>query len=184
MIPTSTNVIAQLKPTPPANADATVVFVTQETKPDAAGDGLADVERRGVRRLLAAEVVRGKSRELAFDLVDGAANGKPRRVYVVGLGPAAKVTTEVLRQAAATVAKAARKHRMKSVALIPPAVERVPAAGVVESLAIGYLLASFDYREFKGAAAKRGGADEKDDKDDQGQSPVTVTIVADGGDAR
>ena len=118
MIPTSTNVIAQLKPTPPANADATVVFVTQETKPDAAGDGLADVERRGVRRLLAAEVVRGKSRELAFDLVDGAANGKPRRVYVVGLGPAAKVTTEVLRQAAATVAKAGSRQTQRWMTLV------------------------------------------------------------------
>jgi len=183
MIPTSTNVTLQLKPQPPASADATVVFVTQETKPDAAGDGLADADRRGVRRLLSAGVVRGKARELAFDLVDGAGNGKVRRVYVVGLGAAAKVTTEVLRQAAATVAKAARKHRMKSVALIPPAVDRVPAAGVVESLVIGYLLASFDYREFKGTAAKKGG-DEKEDKDDQGPVPVTVTVVADGGDAR
>src|SRR5688572_31335408 len=52
-----------------------------------------------------AGVVRGRAKEIAFDLVD-VGKGKTGRVFVAGIGRAEKVTSESLRQAAGQVTKA------------------------------------------------------------------------------
>src|SRR3954467_3485245 len=98
MLPTSTDVTLSIKPKIPNNVDAVATFVTQGAK-EAISPPLSEEDRRAVARLLAAGVVRGKAKELAFDLVD-AGKGNHRRVYVIGIGQADKVTAETIRQAA------------------------------------------------------------------------------------
>jgi leucyl aminopeptidase len=175
MLPTSTDVTVQLKSQPPADADAVVVFATQGAKwADVARGAEADVGR-AVERLLAAGVVRGKAKELAFDLLSSSGKGKSRRVYVAGLGDAKKVTAETLRQAAGAVAKAAKKHRLRSVAIIPPAAHGVGVEAAADAIVTGVMLATFEYREFKGAAHKS----KKDDGDNE-PARLTLTVVGDG----
>ena len=110
MLPTSTDVTLSVKSRLPNNVGAVAAFVTQGSK-EAASPLLSDDDRLAVGRLLTAGVVRGKTKELAFDLGD-AGKGGHRRVYVIGLGQADKVTAETIRQAAAHLAKALRKHRI------------------------------------------------------------------------
>src|SRR5688500_13372339 len=62
MLPTSTDVTITVKPKAPADADAEVVFITADAA-TAHGNG------RAVQRLFDAGVVRGKAKEIAFDLV-------------------------------------------------------------------------------------------------------------------
>ena len=146
MLPSSTNVsidLAEAGAKSPAakSAAAVAVFVTEgSTDAGEAGALLGEPERAGVARLLAAGVSRGKAREVHFDLIDapaqptqgkseGKSQGKQkgpayRRVLVAGLGPAEKVTNEVLRQAAGAVAKAARKQRVKDVTVVLPDLHR------------------------------------------------------------
>src|SRR5687767_10970015 len=125
MLPTSTDVSIDVKTRFPADADAIVVFAT-EGKSAPAVSALSNRQRAAVDRLFAGGVVRGKAKELAFDLVE---NGKAKtsRIFVVGLGRAEKVTAETLRQAGGQLARALRKHRMKRVALITPAIAKVEA---------------------------------------------------------
>src|SRR5436190_20245962 len=109
MLPTSSDVTFQVKPKIPAaprGVDAVVAFVTQGAR-DAGVNVLAEQDKRAVARLLAAKVVRGKAKEIGFDLVDaGGRRAGTRRVYVVGLGPAEKVNAETIRQSAGALAKA------------------------------------------------------------------------------
>ncbi|MGB7156775.1 MAG: leucyl aminopeptidase [Tepidisphaeraceae bacterium] len=160
MIPTSTDVTVQLKAKPPADAEAVVVFATQDAKAADVGAGLDADLRRAVERLLKGGVVRGKAKELAFDLIESG-KGKPRRVFVAGLGDAKSVTAETVRQAAGAIAKAAKKHRLRSVAVVPPSVGGVGVAASTDAIVSGVMLAAFEYREFKGAAnkARKGDAD-------------------------
>src|ERR671913_230389 len=100
MLPTSTDVTITVKPKAPADLDATAAFITTEAAEpqlDSADDA------RAVQRLRDAGVVRGKAKELAFDLVD-AGRGKHRRVYAIGLGAAEKVTAETIRQSVGMLA--------------------------------------------------------------------------------
>src|SRR5688500_14632255 len=118
MLPTSTQVTIFVKPRAAPDVAAVAIFLRQApTKsPADATTALAPEDRRAVERLITAGVVRGKARELAFDLVD-AGKAKHRRVYAVGVGPAEKVSAETLRQAAGQLARALRKHRLASVAI-------------------------------------------------------------------
>src|SRR4051812_13455630 len=109
MLPTSTDVTLAVRPKVPAGLDAVVAFVTQGAT-DAGVNVLAREDHDSIRRLLSAGVIRGKAKEIAFDLVD-AGKGKHRRIYAVGLGSEEKLTAEIVRQAAGTLAKALRKHR-------------------------------------------------------------------------
>src|SRR3989442_15731690 len=67
MLPTSTDVTIAVKAKLPANADAVAAFVTQGAT-DAGVNVLTEPDHRPVRRLLAAKVVRGSAKEIAFDL--------------------------------------------------------------------------------------------------------------------
>ena len=171
MLPTSTDVTVQLKSDPPADADAVVVFATEDAKPADVAEGLDAEIRRAVERLLEARIVRGKAKELAFDLIESSGKAKPRRVFVAGLGKREKVTAETVRQTAGAIAKAAKKHRLRSVAVVPVAVGSVTVEAAADAIVTGIMLSSFDYREFKGTVKKKDADNEP--------AKLSLTIVGD-----
>src|SRR5207248_2581820 len=128
---------------------------------DAGVNVLAEEDKRAIERLLSAKVIAGKTRELAFDLVD-AGRGRHRRVYAIGLGAVEKVSAETLRQAAGHLAKALRKHRIGSVAIKLPPIENITPAAAADAIVTGILLARFRFGEYKGTANKNQD-DERDD---------------------
>ena len=195
-VPTSTEAAVQLKPQVPANADAVAVFVHKQTKPGSDAVRALPEELRGpVDALLAAGSVTGKSNELTTQLLASSgkadANGKARRLLVVGLGAKDKFCGHCLLEAGGTLAKAARKQKLKSIAAILPVLpETMPGmpdaspAGpgervAVEALASGFLLGSFDYEEYKGTASKK--KDDKKDDDAGKKGGAQLTIVSEGG---
>src|SRR5690348_7299915 len=155
MLPTSTDVSIAVKTKAAEQADAVVVFVTQDAS-SIESDLVPRPARRAAERLLNAGVIRGKAKELAFDLVEStSAKGKHARVFIVGLGSAEKVTPELIRQAAGKVLRALRKHRMADVAVIVPEMEAVSAAAGADAIITGIVLAAFRYDEYHGTAHKK-----------------------------
>jgi len=175
MLPTSTDVTISVRPKSSADAEAVVAFITQGAR-DAGVNVISKDDHRAIARLIEAGVVRGKTKEIAFDIVD-AGKGKHRRVFVVGLGPAEKVTAETIRQSAGMLAKALRKHRIQRVAIKLPAVEAVTPALAADAIVTGMMLARFRFQEFKGSAGKKKdaatAAEEKED-----DRALDVTIVS------
>src|SRR4051812_321946 len=111
MIPTSSAISLSIKNSVSRDVDAICVFLPEGAASVDSKMVGAD-ERRAAERLLRAGVVRGKAKELAFDLIgDGK---KARRVYLAGLGEAKKLDADTVRQSAAALAKALRKHRIGS----------------------------------------------------------------------
>ena len=168
-IPTSTDATAQLKDQIPSNAEAIAVFVHKQTKPGSdAVKVMPEEVRASADALLAAGSVTGKSNELTTQLLpSGGGNGRARWLLVVGLGAKDKLCGHCLLEAGGTLAKAARKQKLRSIAAVVPVVpETLPGlpgaapAGpgeevAVENLAAGFLLGSFDFEEFKGTASKK-----------------------------
>ena len=187
-IPTSTDVSVQLKGEVPANADAVAVFLHKKTKPRDDAVGSLPKELRGqVDALLEAGAVTGKSNELTTQLFNRGGNGKARRLLVIGLGSKDKFSAHCLLEAGGTLAKAARKQKLRSVAaVVPPTPDSLPGmpgkapagqgrTAAVEAVASGFLLGSFDFEEYKGTADRK-----KDDKKDR-KGPLQLTIVTDAG---
>jgi leucyl aminopeptidase len=179
MIPTSTRATLDLSRTAPASAEAAAVFVHKQSKPGGNYPSLPDAERKALDALLASGTLRGKSNEVTIQLVEVP---KPRRLIVIGLGDEKKFSAECLREAGATVAKAARKERIKSVAVFPPVIPAnlppVPDAPASENgaedgltaLVEGLLVGSFEFEEYHGSGQKSGDSDKP--------SPLQITIVA------
>lgn len=176
MLPTSTDVTVRTKDRSPATADMVVIFVAEGAR-SLSREGLSDDEFRGGSRLLAAGVVSGKTRELAFDLVD-LGKGKFRRVFVAGLGASDKINAETFRLAGGAIAKAARKYRLAEIAVVIPESTKVTAAESADAVVTGFLLASFKYREYKGKASKPKPGEDRDG------SPVSVTIITTSADVK
>ncbi|MDB5300858.1 MAG: pepA, partial [Phycisphaerales bacterium] len=153
MVPTSTDFSISVKDAAPAAGDATVVFIEEGHAADSTVSGLADADQAALGRLLASGVVRGKAKEMAFDVVN-AGPDKFRRLFAVGLGKGDKVNAETLRQAAGRVVRALRKHRLAKANVFVPAIT-VPAPQAAEALVVGALLAAFDFEEYKGTGQKR-----------------------------
>ena len=180
MVPTSTRVQVDVAAAEPAGADAVAVFVHKQ-KAIREYPGLGQVEREALSRLVSSGAVRGKSNEVTIQLLDG--GKKARRLIVIGLGEEAKFSAQCLREAAGTLAKAARKQRIGSVAALPPRVPQalpaLPGAAALspgnmvalEALATGALLAGFDYEEYKGSVNHK--SDEK-----EAREPLRVMLVA------
>ena len=185
MLPTSTDVSVRTKDRTPASADMVVTFVAEgERSIDAPAIDPAD--RKGAERLLSAGVVRGKAKEVAFDLVDGDGRGKHRRVFVLGLGSVEKLTPETLRQAAGTAARAARKHELREVAVVVPELDKVTPAEAADAIVTGFVLASFKYREYKGRRShENGNGSGNGNGNGNGREPgrVNVTIIPPAGQA-
>lgn len=170
MIPTSTKVSVQLKSKLPREAQAVAVFVAEKGR--VSGDApqiLGEQHMLSIQRLIRADAMRGKAREVAFDLID-AARGELKRLYAVGLGSVEKITPETVRQAAGALARAVRKHRIRHVAVVPP-VLRKPGRSGSESTVTGYLLSAFDFDEYRGAGRKK-------ERDESNGAPVTLTILS------
>ncbi len=175
MLPTSTDVTVNVKTKIPNDCDALVVFVAEGAKvcgdaPELLGGG----QMRAVDRLIKAGAVRGKPREVGFDLVE-CGKDEYRRVYAAGVGPGDKMDAEKIRQAAGAIARAVRKHRIKNVALVPP-VLREPGASGTEAAVTGFLLASYDFAEYRGTGRKK--SDTEDDKAGHVNLSVLTTAEA------
>jgi len=169
MIPTSTRVSISSAAAVASGVDAVAVFIAEKTK--AIDDrALSSAERKAGERLIAAGVARGKAREVAAELVEGSGK-KSRHVMVVGIGRAEKVTAETIRQAAGALAKAARRRRVKNLAVVAPELEKVSVEVAVEAMVSGFLLASFKYEEHKGTASKKN-------EEEESAEPMKLTIVA------
>src|SRR4051812_16442172 len=120
MLQTSTPATVDVKRAVPKDADAVAVFVHKQTKAnDADVARLSEPERTTLNDLLDNKLVTGKSNELGIHLLDGESG---RRLIVVGLGNRAKFSCECLREGAGVLAKAARKHKLKRVSVMLPAV--------------------------------------------------------------
>lgn len=189
MLPTGTNVTIQVKSRLNTGLEAMAVFVTEgSTDAGSAAELLAEDERAAVARMLAAGVARGKPREVQSNLLDTLATDKPadyRRLLVVGLGKADKVTPEAVRQAAGALAKAARRLRLTNIGVVLPFLHHADAeseadlphhstspAAIAEAVATGLSLAGFEYTEYKGTASKR-----QQDDEEPGAVRRTFTIV-------
>ena len=174
MIPTSTNIKFDVKAKPPADESATVIFLTKQTKP---GDGAkaarsaGEAAERAVERLIEAQVFQGKAREVCFDLYEQ--RGAVRRIFVVALGTAEKLSPEILRQSAGAAAKALAKHRQQNITVILPDLGTVTENQVVEAIVTGFALSAFDYREYKGTAVGAG------DDASPGERKINLTLVCD-----
>ena len=179
MIPTSTRATLQLSKAAPASAEAMAVFVHKQSKSGGGYPSLPDAERKALDALLASGVAGGKSNEVSIQLVDGP---KPRRLMVIGLGDRERFSAACLREAGATVAKAARRHRLKSVAIFPPVVPQnlppMPDAAAQEdgeeaglaALVEGLLVGSFEYEEYHGTG--------KNPSDKEKTVALSITLVA------
>ena len=162
MIPTSTPIKLTLSSKIPANVDAVAVFAIAKSDEALQATQLAADDRAAAVRLLASGVAKAKAGEVVFDLVH-TAKGKVRRVILAGLGAAEKIDTNSYRHAAAAIAKAIRKHKLASVAVVAPKDQ-------AEAVATGLMLASFDFREYKGTAHKK--------KDEPEAKEPTITVVS------
>jgi leucyl aminopeptidase len=168
-------VSVDVKASAPADSQAIVTFVVEsDEQPEA--QLLAAGDRAALKRLLAGGAIRGKAREVVFEIVESS-GGKFHRVYAVGLGKIGKLTTEAIRQAAAAAIGAMRSQRLQRVAFVVPAsIGKITAADTADALVIGALLAAFDYREYKGTVGNA-------DADDEALA-VRLTIVTDDSAAR
>jgi leucyl aminopeptidase len=163
MIPTSTRANLKLGKAIPSSVDAVAVFVHKQSKSASNYPSLSQPEQETLDRLVSSGVFRGKSNEVTVHLVDGKT---PRRLIIIGLGSAEKFSAECLREGGAAMAKTAGKHRISSVAILPPAIPddlpSVPGAkgdsggitGGIEALVEGIAVGSFDYQEYRGTARK------------------------------
>jgi leucyl aminopeptidase len=183
MIPTSTDVSIKLSTSVPAGVDAIAAFVHKQTTINEISGALPAGAQAALRSLMTSKAVTGKSNEVTVQLlVDG--GKKPQRLIVVGLGNREKFSAECLREGAGTLAKAARRHRLASVALVlpemPAELPGVPDAAPagrgrdvgVQAIVEGFVLASFDYEEYKGAVSK------KKEKDSEKSRRAELTLLS------
>src|SRR3982750_1286494 len=146
MLELSTHATVELKRGVPRDADAVAVFVHKQSKANDAGVArLEGPERTTLNDLLDNKLVTGKSNELSIHLLDGETG---RRLIVVGLGNREKFSCECLREGAGVLAKAARRNKLKKVAVMLP---DVPAT------LPGLLLGSFNFDLYKGSVSKKNG---------------------------
>lgn len=126
-----------------SKGSAVAILVNEKGEVLAEGKQISDAWRKAGEQAMKEGTLAGKLGEAATLFADG------QRLIVVGAGQG---QADHLRQAAATVAKQARRFKAKEVALIGPA-----DAG--EALACGFCVGAFEYREYRGSAAKQKEAD-------------------------
>jgi leucyl aminopeptidase len=159
MISTSTNAAVELARRVPAGKVAAVAVLVKKGEKPQGVDGLSAADRQAIDALVGAKAISGRAHEVVSQVVSG--GGTPHRVLVVGLGD--DVTAQSWREAGAAVAKYARRHKLENVAIV------VPEGDAIDPLATGFLLGSFNYREYKGTASKNG--------DDAKAKGVRLTLV-------
>jgi len=160
MIPTNTNVQVEISGKLPAKFEAVAVMATKSNPPDGlAMLGAADAA--AVETLISLSALPTKARETLVQGIPAASGGAAaHQLIVVGLGPVEKVTTQTLREAGAALARTAKKHKIASIALVIPDALRESGPGqtmaesAVEAVTLGFLLGSYEFKEFKGAASR------------------------------
>jgi leucyl aminopeptidase len=174
MISTSTHASVELAPKLPAKAGGAVALFARGGKPLGV-DHLPPADQDAVAALVSARAVPSRANELAGQAVNGAS---PHRVLLVGLGAGDRPAVQALREAGAALAKAARRHKLDALAAVVPDVaalgDAYPAAAV-EAIATGFLLGSFQFREFKGSATRTK------DGDTAARGARLTLVTADGG---
>ena len=144
MIPTSTDVTIALGR--PTKAAAVILFADEGGRLLGDADGaVGEGERGAAAGLLKDGTLTGKANETGSATVNG------RRVIVVGVG---KGEPDKLRAAAAVGAKQAKRFKQRDVAVVAP-----DGAAASEAITTGFLLGAFEYREYRGAAARQKEAD-------------------------
>jgi leucyl aminopeptidase len=146
MISTSTNAVVELAKKVPGKVAAVAVLMEKGGEPQGLS-ALPAADRQAVEAMVSAKAVTGRANEVVSQLVTGG-GGAAHRVLVVGIGD--EVTAQSQREAGAAVAKYARRQKLESVALVTDGAE------AIDPLAKGFLLGSFNYREYKGTASKKG----------------------------
>ncbi len=173
MIQTSTNATVELAAKLPAKVGAVAVLTKKDAKPEGV-DSLSPGDRAAIEAMSAAKAFSGKANEIVSQVVDDPA---PHRLLIIGVGPSEKLSTQSLREAAATLAKTARKQKLTNIALVVPDMLQQGGPGetslqtTIEALAAGFVLGSFNFREYKGTASK------STDKNDNGNAPVRLTLI-------
>jgi leucyl aminopeptidase len=157
MIPTRTDVQISAASKLPAGGG---VFLLADDRQKLLGDtqALPGPVRDAAAQMLKDGTLAGKPGEVGVDMVGG------RRVIVIGVG---RGDTDRIRDAGAIAAKQARRFKQADASIICP-----PGAPAAEALAAGYALGAFEYREYRGAAAKQ--------KEAEALKRLRLTIV--GGD--
>lgn len=158
MIPTSTNVQVRVSARIGTQSAIAVMMPEGGEVSQESVQQLDSELRLGLWRLRDAGAARGKSREVATDLVG---RGRSiRRLLVAGLGNAKKLSVHCVRDAGGAIARYARQNQLRPVAIVVPDLPGVTAAEAAAAAVEGFLLASFRYREYRGAAKKKNGGDE------------------------
>jgi leucyl aminopeptidase len=163
MISTSTHVTIELAKKVPGRAGAVAVLSTQEGPPSGV-EMLSAADRAAIDSLVAARAIPSRANEVATQVVDAS---PVHRALLVGLGAAKKISAESLREAGAALAKYARRHKLEQVALVVPDVLEQGGPGetsyqsTLEALVTGFLLGSFNFREYKGSGSKKADSDKE-----------------------
>ena len=125
---------------------AAVILADEKGKLLAPEESLPKDIRAAAQALLKSRTLTGKAGETGSDVVDG------RRIIVIGAG---KADIEKIREAGAVAARQARRFKLKEIAILSPPKH----TGAAEALASGFALGAFEYREYRGAAARQKEAD-------------------------
>lgn len=153
MTPSSTDV--KLSTADRLPKSGAVVVLSNDKQHLIAGEGLPAPLRSAAQAMLRDGTLRGKAGEAASDIVNGA------RLIVIGAG---KGDIEKIREAGAAAARQVKKFRQGQVSIVCP-----PGEPAAEALVTGFLLGAFEYREYRGAAAKQ--------KEAEALGRVNLTIV-------
>jgi leucyl aminopeptidase len=170
MIPTSTDVSFQVNNKPAGKGVSVAAFVMEDSKQRVDHPLLTAEQRQSLQRLRQTGAATGKLAEVRFDLPAGEDKAFVP-TWAVGLGKQEKINTESIRQAGAALARACRKHRLNKIAIVVAAVDGISVNQAAEAVVIGFLLASFDFTEFKGTGQAKG-------DDSEPRSAVTVTLLS------
>jgi leucyl aminopeptidase len=153
MLPTSADVTVTVKPVLPKDVQLVAVFYAAGS--DSAGEFAADL-----KTLVTAGLATGKAGEAVLTAIDG---GK-KKLIAIGLGDKSPAGIDVYRKAGGAIARAAKKSKVKSVG-ISAGLSADEAAAVV----MGFTLASFEFREFKGTG-----------QESEARPGVTLTVASVG----
>jgi leucyl aminopeptidase len=157
-MPNIADIKVEVKTVPPANPDAAVVLVAKW--PDNSGpEAVPEPFAAEVTALATADLFTGKTGSVAVHLLPGK---EGRRLIVIGLGEAGKVSSETFRVAGGALAKTAKKYRLKNIAVL--------SAGEPSAVASGFLLGLFNYTDYKGTATNA----------DKAVAAIKLTFVGDG----
>ncbi len=97
--------------------------------------------------LLSAGDMAGKKDEI-FVLYPKKSEASAKRVFLVGMGKADKLTLETVRRAAARAAKKAEKMKSKSLAIVMPAVKDASGAQIASAVVEGVMLGLYKFDKF------------------------------------